>query len=568
MSFADAVALLNKGSAGNSVSAPASQRYILMPTSAAKPGQPAQQALTTDSEGKPLPAAPPGFQWVENVNYGKAPSTAAPKGLQTVGNSDVGYYLYDPSAAPDQQLKLAVPAKTPNADEEMTKAIDRYTREGELAEKQRNYGLTGSWATDQEMFDRNMKLQQAGVDAGRLKLDWAKQDEDQRQFDIKQAAEDKKTNDVLLTGAANRGQIGANTAQIQQTTARTAAMLPGELSQQQATLAGTLANTSLTDAQKQEVLQKIQLAGVPTVQNAPSATQLYTYQYDPKTGQMSQSGMNPEYQAKTLADVQARVGQIQGLMAAKGADVQKRVDAKQITPEQGMAEYQQWVAQNVTPQRGALEAAQNEVLYQRAKDQAEAQRNAYSTALTAGSNAVSAFNAANANRVGPNFEAANAAASRGDFAALANIQGATSYQAPDITQTSQQAVMDALKYISPTAAMATGTPMPNYAGMDIGAALGPSQYMPGGGTAAAAPVPVGAGVGAGAQDAAAAAASSAGAGAGGMLSGGPSPDDWLAQWQARQAADARLQQYQRSITTPMTGWMQSAPGFGTYSYGG
>ncbi|HET6319384.1 MAG TPA: hypothetical protein VFG86_23245, partial [Chloroflexota bacterium] len=118
-----------------------------------------------------------------------------------------------------------------------------------------------------------------------------------------------------------------------------------------------------------------------------------------------------------------------------------------------------------------------------------------------------------------------------------------------------QAVMEALKYISPTAAQATGTPMPNYAAVNIPQALNRSTYMPGGGAPVAAPAPVAAGPAP-------------------PLPGAPGGADWFSQWQARQAADVAQQRQALPIQNP-SAWQPGMPIYGNagmsfapYSFGG
>ena len=98
--------------------------------------------------------------------------------------------------------------------------------------------------------------------------------------------------------------------------------------------------------------------------------------------------------------------------------------------------------------------------------------------------------------------------------------------------------MEALKHISPTAAQATGQPMPNYGGVDIAAGLNRVNYGFGGPTQAA-PAPAGAGVAAPAQQ---------------------PTDDWFAQLMRRQAADVAAQQVQAQIPVPPPAPVNAVPG--------
>lgn len=472
MSIQDAIALANGGGAGsNSVAAPSSQRYVLMKA----------DPKTPPAADPSLPAAPPGFQWVQNVNY-TPPSTKQP--IEKVGSDEAGWYVYDPN---DKSVTPVLAPHTPNADEEMTKAIDRQTREAERNERQANDAAGNGYVTASELatIQRGVAADKLGQDT--LKQRIAEFSQTQKNADLKQATDDKVAAQNILQSQATVGQIAANTSQINQNIDVTKAKLPGELTQQAATQAGTEATTAYTDAQTARMKQLMGLDKVPTVQAAPTANQLYNYQRDPTTGAVTQAGMNPEFQAKTQADIAARVGQIHSLMQQKSAEVQGKVGSNGYTADNALQEFNQWYAQNVTPQQAQLQAAQQTAAAEQARQEAATRTAAYTAALGAGTQATNAFTASQAGRVGPGFaEAAKSGAfNKADF-----DPSVFSYQAPDINQTSQQAVMDALKYISPTAAQATGGPMPNYAGMDIAQGLDKTAYLPGGGGAPPPAAPV------------------------------------------------------------------------------
>jgi len=474
---------LNKGGGTGAISAPQGQENIVIKNDKFDPSQPVSPT------NSPIIS-------VASPNAAPKSSTAQPVHF---GSDATGYWIVDATAP--NGVKMVVPPKTPNADEEMNKALERINRQQEMDEKQANQAAGRGYQSNADYQKMANDAAATGLRADELKNKIREfdltQGETKRQFDLKQAASDKKAADDLLTAQAGRGLTTAQTSQIQQGVEKTAALLPGELLQQGATLEGTRATTEGTQASTAQTKQSTQIAGAPTVQTPQ--TGMYTWSRDPKTGVISQTGINPEYVPKTQAEIAARVGQINSVAEAKGREVQGKVgqtiNGKLYTADDALNEFNGWYDSNVAPQTGALQAAQQAAQFEQAKQQADMQRQAYNVALGAGTNATNAFTAMQTGRVGPGFEAASAAASKGDFAGLANVPGATSYQAEDITKTAPQAVMDALKYISPTAAAATGSPMPNYQTIDIPGQLNRTKYMQGG-TPTALPAPVAAGGGA------------------------------------------------------------------------
>lgn len=483
------LAAMSSGGGTGAISAPQGQENIVIKNDKFDPSQPISDT------NQPIISV-------------KSPN-AAPKATTTtpIGSADIGYWLVDPTT---KTVTNVVPPKTPNADEEMKKALDRMDRQQEMTEKQANDVAGRGYMTNAEYA--TMASKYAGDKLGQDKLAEdirqfnATQSESRRQFDLKQAASDKKAADDLLTSAANRGLTGAQaaktgveTAGLQQGIEKTAAMLPGELKQQAATLGGTEATTAGTQAATQRTLQQIQQGNAPTVQTPQ--TGMYTWTRNPNTGEVTQTGINPEFMPKTQAEIAARVGQINNYADAKSKEVQNKVgsivNGKQYTADDALKEFNSWYDSNVAPQTGALQAAQQAAAFQQAKDEAAMRTSAYNSALGAGTQAINAFAGMQNGRVGPGFEAASQAASSGDFKALGNVPNATTYQAPDLTQTANDAVMNALKYISPTAAQATGTPLPNFQSIDITGNLDRLKYMPGGQPqplpAAAAPVTAGGG---------------------------------------------------------------------------
>jgi hypothetical protein len=469
------------------ISAPQGQENIVIKNDKFDPQQPISEA------NSPIIT-------VASPNAAPKPSTAAPTHF---GSDTTGYWVVDPTAP--NGVRMVVPPHTPNADEEMKKALDRVDRQQEMAAKQRNEVATGIYGTDAEVQQIRTSAAKDKLDAATLQQRISEFNTQHKYDDQNQKIADDKAASDLQTAVANRAATAASTAGTQASTAATqqatdiaGKKLPGELAQQGATLEGTQAATAGTQASTARTQQEIAQGKAPTVQTPQ--TGMYTWQRDPITGAVTQGGINPEYLPKTQTEIAARVGQINDLANAKSKEVQARVgqivDGKQYTADDALKEFNSWYDSNVAPQTGALQAAQQAAAFDQAKQQADMQRQAYSTALGAGTQAISAFTASQNDRVGPGWEAANKAASSGDFNALGNVGNAVSYQAPDVSQTANDAVMNALKYISPTAANATGTPLPNFQSIDINSNLDRLKYMPGGQPVPLPqpqPVPVGAG---------------------------------------------------------------------------
>jgi len=96
---------------------------------------------------------------------------------------------------------------------------------------------------------------------------------------------------------------------------------------------------------------------------------------------------------------------------SKAAQLQGKI-GEGYTPEQADKEFRAWYDQNVSPYTASLQAAQEEALYARQKDQAASQVSAYTAAQAAGRNTVDAWQAQAPYRVGPNAAAAAAQAAK------------------------------------------------------------------------------------------------------------------------------------------------------------
>ena len=481
------------------------------------------------------------------ANSGDWVTAVPPKNIanddRIAGDSKTGYYIKNAQGG----WELAVPAATPNADEEVLKAVQRQVGEGDRNARQRNesqYGIYADDATTQKLLNdwantglRGQELQQKIAEYNK---DFG---EKQRQFDITQQAADRRDAANIAKTGAETTKIGADTTATQQTTQQSAARFPGILAQDAATLQGTI-ESNLTAAQARQIAAAPQLKGTPGGANALTTI-------NPVTGQVDQSQMDLAYQPKTQAEIAARVGQIHTQMQQKSQQVQAKVGTmiagKQFTPDDALKEFNSWYDTQVAPQTDALKAAQDDAAFARGKEQATMRASAMTAANSASTNAINAFNAIKAAHPVENTAAFNEAAealSKGKMPA--NLAAATTWHAPNPIVLSQAATANALKYIDPTAAQAAGAPPPNYQNMDIGAMTRNPYMAPG---VQQAPAFAGAAGGAPAQ-AAPAQASPIAPGPGAQPApappGGTGSPDWWNGVMNRQAADVQLQRRQAS----------------------
>lgn len=404
-----------------------------------------------------------------------------------------GYGYYYPNNVNDLVnggWTLIVPDGVPNPDEEVKKAVDRQVAEGDRNARQRNLEQNGIYADDATTQRILNDAKTNGLRADELeekKREYDKEfGEKQRQYDKDRAAKDKTEAQSILQSKAQTDLIGKQAAGQEATTAATRSTtdinekkLPGELAQQGATLEGTQASTAATK-------QSTQIAAQPTVSG--DLTGPYITTRNPLTGVVDQSQMNRAYTPKTQAEIAARVGQINDLMQRKSAEVQAKVAADngqgKYTNDQALKEFNDWYAQNVQPQLGSLQAAQDDAAFKRGQDMAATRTQAMTSALAAGNQAQSALKDYVAmNPMSPTQSAANQRVMSSIFSHgspnAADLQAANTYRSQTPMDAAHQGTMEALKYIDPTAAAATGAPPPNLNQINIPDALAPSKYMPG-----------------------------------------------------------------------------------------
>lgn len=208
-----------------------------------------------------------------------------------------------------------------------------------------------------------------------------------------------------------------------------------------------------------------------------AADQPFIVQRDPVTGVLSNQP-NPNYTPKTLGDVAGRVAQVQAAAKAKWDELKGRVgDTYPI--DKATSDFDSWWQTTVNPQMQSLQAQQEQVMYDRAQEEAKARQQAMQTAMQAGTTAVNAYNAQAPRVVGPggaeminaSINAINKAGKLPtvDYSSLVTRQ-------PNLQMSAEDAVNRALQHISPGAAAATGAGQPNYQGMDIAGALNQTNW--------------------------------------------------------------------------------------------
>jgi hypothetical protein len=186
--------------------------------------------------------------------------------------------------------------------------------------------------------------------------------------------------------------------------------------------------------------------------------------------------------ARTQADIAARVGQIRGYSAARQAEIRARSPSRAYTADQELREFSSWWDQNVEPHKQSLQAAQEEAAFQRAKDQAEAQRGAGAQGAGTGNQRVQrpGVNPA-ASPVGPRYEEVmnQIRSAKPGQAGKVDMSGAFTWDAPNPTDMAQNAVSQALKQID-RARVGSPARRCRTTAMDPNALLNRTNYMPGG----------------------------------------------------------------------------------------
>lgn len=184
---------------------------------------------------------------------------------------------------------------------------------------------------------------------------------------------------------------------------------------------------------------------------------------------------NRNYQPTTAAQVAGRVEQLQQMMQAKGAELQKQI-GENYTHEQFTADFGKWYDENIASQRAYLSAAQQQIEIDRAQKAEEARRAAMATAVTVGNQAVSAYQAQAPYRVGSRAaEVAQQVAANKSMKGV-DLSNSVFRPAPNLQEVAEKATANALKNISGLAAQQAGGEQPNYGSIDVNSVLSRDRW--------------------------------------------------------------------------------------------
>lgn len=222
-----------------------------------------------------------------------------------------------------------------------------------------------------------------------------------------------------------------------------------------------------------------------TTQDVPT-DRPYIYQSDSQGNLSTADSQN--YQPTTAAQIAGQSAKLQQMMSAKAAELKAKVDAKTITPDEYAAQFNSWFDQTIEPQKQYLLQAQQDVELKRAKEAEDLRRQALQQAQQAGRDVVSGVQAQYPYMVGPKAGEVAAAAMKGQLPSGADLAQSAFFQLPDTNKLYEQATMRALKAISPTAAQATGGPVPDPNAVNINDQLSRTNYAYQGAPAPAGPM--------------------------------------------------------------------------------
>lgn len=376
---------------------------------------------------------------------------------QPVSSAQFGIWGYDK----DNNFVQMVP---PNADDQMKTAIERRNQEMLILERERNFNQNGVWATPGEY--QKMQLDERGqrVSEGQLQQRINEFNTTTRQKDeeLRQRAGESTAN-IAFT-QARTSQTGAETQLTQARIADLTAKTPAEIAEMEA-------RGQLSRAQADQIRQNM---GQPKVTDLGTGATYATMSPQGVITEQPRQGFVP----KTMADIQMRQGQIEAAANAK----KQQLMAKYPDPRDSdkvQSEFNAWYDQTVQPQIGVLNAAREQAQFERAKDQAEMQRQALLAAQNAGTQAIQAYNAQAPRTLGPG-------AAQGISSMINSINRAAKLpeqdyswmvtQAPNLQQQAQEAVNRQLAAISPLAAQQAGMPQPNYGAVNPAEVLDRSRW--------------------------------------------------------------------------------------------
>jgi len=259
-----------------------------------------------------------------------------------------------------------------------------------------------------------------------------------------------------LAGAQARAQDALNR--------KTNALLPSDIAKADADIAKAYQDMA-------EVAQRMNRP-VPV----QAGTEAPVLQYITPDGRIT-SQRNEAFLPTTMAGVAALTGQLRGQGQQLSSQLEQQVAAGVVTREQADRQLNDWYAQN----QPIAEQAQQQILREQERLDMARRESAVTAAQQMGTQAISAFQAEAPYLAGPGYGGAMATALNALGQGREVPEGTfrpEMFTAPpvNLAQQARDATMEALKLISPTAAAATGSPLPQLQGLDIGALLRGTAY--------------------------------------------------------------------------------------------
>jgi hypothetical protein len=299
-----------------------------------------------------------------------------------------------------------------------------------------------------ELAQQNVRLAQANVDRLRAEIS-------------------KVPSEIGLTQAQTRYQDASSDYQAAQAE-RARALLPSDIATAEANIEA--ARVKMEQA-RQEMARPVAY---------PVSTEAAIRSYIAPSGEIVDQP-NLAFQPKTQFDVATRVGQLQSMAQQQRDLLAAQISSGTITQDQANTQFERWWQQNVQPQQEALGQATTQIAREQERLDMARREAAVTAAQGAGTQAISAFQAEAPYLAGAGYGGAMATALNALGQGREVPEGTfrpEMFTAPPVNlqQQARDATMEALKLISPTAAAATGTPLPQLGGLDIGAMLNQTAY--------------------------------------------------------------------------------------------
>jgi len=381
----------------------------------------------------------------------KADTTTTIKEHPDIKDNAGNTYTWD-TATNGYRPAPGVPTQAANPDEDRLKSINAQVAESQRNERQANEAAGKGYLTDNEVATIRQADTRLGQSQQQIDLDLAKFGQQKKQEDTLLPGQVAQQGATLAGTQATTAETQARTGQIQSAVDIAGQKAPGEI-------ALTAAQTAAQQATAGRTAQETAQANVPGVTSTGAGGVFYTR--DPNTGAMT-AHVNQAVAPKTMADVAQQVGLLQSQATAQKDQLAKQVASGALSQDAAAKQFSDWWGQNVEPQKAMLGAAQQQAALDQQKQIEEQNRLNLSTAQAAGQTAVTAQQALLPYAVGPDFGKATnnilQAFQSGKAPAPMDYSNAFTFQAPDMNDIYQKATAAALAHISPTAAGIVGGP--------------------------------------------------------------------------------------------------------------